>query len=143
VHEPGLYWLSFVDEQYRLYAPMLYKLWDCFFRGDFEKYGKTVFTEHYAEVRALTQEHRLLEFDVKRDGWESLCTFLDVPQPTTPFPNGNDTNDFKVSCVRRNMTKAYRLAMKSGLVVGLMASIMFYGYEPFVRWRWTHTREVV
>ena len=32
---------------------MLHKFWSTFFKGDFRKYGKQVFTDYYAELRAL------------------------------------------------------------------------------------------
>jgi hypothetical protein len=103
---------------------MLYKMWDCFFRGDFDRYGRQVYIEHYKEVRSLTSKHNLLEFDVKKDDWRTLCAFLDVPQPTTLFPDGNDTADFKRSCIQRNTTKAFQLAMRTGLIVGLIAAMV-------------------
>lgn len=40
------------------------------------------------DVKARCPASQLLVFDV-RDGWEPLCTFLNKPVPSTPFPNSN------------------------------------------------------
>jgi hypothetical protein len=45
-------------------------------------------------VRQTIAPDRLLVFDV-REGWEPLCTFLDVPVPDTPFPRLNDAEQFR------------------------------------------------
>ena len=37
----------------------------------------------------MVPKDQLLVFDV-REGWEPLCTFLDLPIPDIPFPNVND-----------------------------------------------------
>jgi hypothetical protein len=37
---------------------------------------------------------QLLIYDVK-DGWEPLCTFLNVPVPNKPFPVTNNTREFQ------------------------------------------------
>ncbi|KAL1613981.1 hypothetical protein SLS54_010129 [Diplodia seriata] len=62
------------------YYPMLHKFWTNFFRGSFEKNGKQVFNEYYAEMRALVPPERLLEYHIS-EGWGPLCEFLDVPVP--------------------------------------------------------------
>jgi hypothetical protein len=46
-----------------------------------------------ADVIAAIPAERLLIFDVVQ-GWEPLCTFLDVPVPDTPFPRTNDREAF-------------------------------------------------
>ena len=44
---------------------------------------------HNADVRSYFHGNdALLEFDAEHgDGWNELCTFLDLPTPTTPFPH--------------------------------------------------------
>jgi len=51
------------------------------------------FERHVAAVRRDAPADRLLEFDV-REGWEPLCSFLDVPVPGTPFPRVNRREEF-------------------------------------------------
>lgn len=48
---------------------------------------------HNAAVRATIEPGRLLEWSPK-DGWEPLCTFLEVPVPPAPVPRVNDSAAF-------------------------------------------------
>jgi hypothetical protein len=85
-----------------LYQPMLHKFWSNFFRGDFEKYGKEVFIEHYAEVQKMVPPEKLLMYRVG-SGWEPLCDFLGEPIPhNEAFPRTNDTDGFVDRCRTRN-----------------------------------------
>lgn len=52
------------------------------------------FNRHNAEVRQVVPPEKLLEFDVK-EGWEPLCTFLNVPVPATSFPHTNTREEFQ------------------------------------------------
>jgi hypothetical protein len=45
-------------------------------------------------VKREVPADRLLVWD-PRDGWESLCDFLEVAVPAEPLPNANDTAAFK------------------------------------------------
>ena len=47
------------------------------------------YEEHVDEVKANVPPEKLLVFNVK-EGWEPLCSFLDLPVPSVPFPNLND-----------------------------------------------------
>ncbi len=46
------------------------------------------FERRRLEVVAAIPPERLLVYDV-REGWASLCAFLGVPVPETPFPKTN------------------------------------------------------
>ncbi|MEY3211422.1 MAG: hypothetical protein RIT28_1903 [Pseudomonadota bacterium] len=59
-----------------------------------EAHCVAVFERHIEEVRRVIPAERLLVFEVKQ-GWGPLCAFLGVPEPSTPFPNVNDTAEFK------------------------------------------------
>ena len=49
------------------------------------------FTAWVQHVKETVPEQRLLVFEVKQ-GWEPLCTFLNLPIPEEPFPpNVNDS----------------------------------------------------
>jgi len=52
------------------------------------------FNSWNAQVIATVPSERLLTFQAK-DGWGPLCKFLGVPEPAEPFPNVNDTVQFK------------------------------------------------
>lgn len=55
---------------------------------------KKVYLAHTAKVQATIPAARLLTYDV-REGWPSLCNFLEVPIPDTPFPNTNSSKLFQ------------------------------------------------
>ena len=52
------------------------------------------FERHTAEVIRTIPKERLLVYRAG-DGWESLCQFLGVPVPETPFPKVNDRAEFQ------------------------------------------------
>ena len=52
-----------------------------------------VYERHTAEVQAAFGPDRLLTYELA-SGWEPLCRFLDVPVPASPFPRGNDADQF-------------------------------------------------
>jgi hypothetical protein len=52
------------------------------------------FNAHNERMRKVFPPERVLDFEVKQ-GWGPLCAFLGVPVPNTPFPNVNDTNEFR------------------------------------------------
>ncbi|MBO3749800.1 sulfotransferase family protein [Streptosporangiaceae bacterium NEAU-GS5] len=60
--------------------------------GD-EEHMLKAFDAHLEEVQAAIAAERLLVFDV-RQGWEPLCSFLEVPVPDEPFPRVNDSEAF-------------------------------------------------
>ena len=53
-----------------------------------------VYKRHNEEVKATLPRARLLVCD-SPDGWGPLCEFLGVPQPATPFPKTNSTDEFR------------------------------------------------
>ena len=67
-------------------------IWEGTFDGRFEDkvYAIEVFERHNEEVKRRVPPERLLVYDVK-EGWETLCGFLGVPEPEEPFPRLNDT----------------------------------------------------
>ena len=71
-------------------------LWYGLFQGRFEEsdFAIQVFNEHIEEVKSFVPADKLLVYSVK-EGWEPLCTFLDVPIPDTEFPHVNDRNMIK------------------------------------------------
>lgn len=73
-------------------------------KADNAEYAKSVFHAHNQQVKETIPADRLLVFEVK-EGWQPLCTFLDVPVPDQPFPHVNDTAEMKrriliVKCLR-------------------------------------------
>lgn len=107
---------------------MLNKFWTCFFRGDFEKHGKDVFNEYYAEMRATVAPEKLLEYHIV-EGWEPLCEFLDVPVPKQPFPHVNDNKCFKERCKARNRAQLYNVMVRAAVVGGGCIAGIWMGYS--------------
>ena len=56
-------------------------------------YALEVFAKHHRDVVEAIPAERLLVFDAL-DGWDPLCSFLDVESPNEPFPTGNTTAEF-------------------------------------------------
>jgi hypothetical protein len=52
------------------------------------------FRQHTEAVKAAIPAERLLIYEVG-EGWDRLCTFLDVPVPAEPYPSENSTADFQ------------------------------------------------
>lgn len=102
VNDPELRFLSYVDWTAELYYPMLRKLFDTFFQGDFPNLGKSIYISHYKNIRSLVPQERLLDYEVS-DGWGPLCKFLGEEEPYgEPFPTGNNIDSFINRCRKRN-----------------------------------------
>jgi sulfotransferase family protein len=56
--------------------------------------AKAAYVRHNAAVRAEVPRGRLLEWR-PGDGWDPICTALDLPVPDEPFPHVNTTADFR------------------------------------------------
>lgn len=84
--------------------------------------AKAVFERHNAEVKAAIPADRLLVFEAKQ-GWAPLCAFLGVPIPATPYPNVNDTAEFKK---RIGIMKVLRWApwMLAGVLAAAIAAYL-------------------
>jgi hypothetical protein len=54
------------------------------------------YERHNDDVRRTVPAERLIEWR-PNDGWEPICTALDVPTPATPFPHANTTTEFRAS----------------------------------------------
>ena len=61
---------------------------------------KKIYTAWNEEVQRAVPANRLLVFEV-RDGWQPLCSFLNVPVPETPFPRSNDSKSFQKNSMKR------------------------------------------
>lgn len=70
--------------------------WRDLFGGRFEdrEHAIAVFERCNEEVKRRVPDGRLLVYEV-REGWGPLCEFLGVEVPKKPFPNLNDTEEFR------------------------------------------------
>ena len=91
---PG--WMKTIPKVSRIGRMVQNTVWQRMFDGRFEdrEYAMEVFARHEEEVKASIPADRLLVFHPK-EGWEPLCTFLGKPVPDEPFPNVNDTAEFR------------------------------------------------
>lgn len=116
-----LFWLRswFCAELFWVHEGFFRGNWHTFYRGSFESNSRKVLEEHCRTVKHLVPPGQLLEWDV-HDGWEPLCTFLDQPVPSTPFPTLNTARRYKqlykdrVAHADRNIGKC---------ILGLMAVV--------------------
>jgi len=94
-------------------------IWERLFEGRFEDRQRTLeFFEAYTnEVKKSVPAEQLLIFSVK-EGWEPLCTFLDLPVPDVPFPFVNDRVQFKR---RTQMLRFATTWGAAGLVILILA----------------------
>ena len=124
---------NIVPKWVRILIPRVHKshelaqgnVWNKIFEGRFEDeaYAKQVFLNHIAAVEANVSEDKLLIFEVSQ-GWEPLCTFLDVPVPDRPFPRLNDT-----ASVQRALTLMRTLFITVPVI--LVAGIAYAIYAAF------------
>ncbi|MBV9020949.1 MAG: sulfotransferase family protein [Chloroflexi bacterium] len=70
-------------------------VWDRTFDDKFTDKDQAiaVFNRHIEEVKQRVPAKKLLVYNVK-EGWEPLCSFLDVAVPEQPFPHLNDRDSF-------------------------------------------------
>jgi hypothetical protein len=70
-------------------------IWEQMFEGKFlnKEFAKATFNKFNQDVITAVPKDKLLIFEVKQ-GWEPLCTFLNVPVPNEAFPKVNDTEEF-------------------------------------------------
>lgn len=65
----------------------------------------SVYRAHNAAVKATIPPERLLVFD-GADGWEPICSFLEVPVPDEAYPNTNSTAEFRDRMLERQRQAA-------------------------------------
>lgn len=92
-------------------------VWDGIFDGRFtdREHALSVFEHHITAVQSTCPPDRLLVFDVA-EGWQPLCSFLEVPVPSLPFPHLNDAG------VIRRRFRAIRWGTRAAPVAALAAA---------------------
>ena len=81
----------------RLRTSMVFGLiWDGIFEGRMDDKDFVIgqFEKHNQQVIDEVPANKLLVYE-PGDGWEPLCTFLDVPVPEADYPRVNSTEDFR------------------------------------------------
>lgn len=76
-------------------------------------------------VEETTPKTKLLVFETGKHGWKELCTFLNVPEPSVPFPRVNSKEEFQ---------KIVILMWAQALAVYLLPPALFlYGASYLLR----------
>ena len=123
---------KFLDPQ--LFGPLasmlfyIYEDRNGFYRSgnkmELQRNAKTVYKEHYDEVRKVCPRDRLLNFELK-EGWGPLCTFLGKEEPGIPFPMLNERGALGVRSVEFRK-KVRRLVLRNvGLLVASVGVAVF------------------
>jgi hypothetical protein len=80
-------------------------------------------------IRGLVPPDRLLEWDIK-DGWGPLCSFLDKPIPSVPFPHANAASGGwkarEEQCNKRWVEKAFLNLILLGLLMAVALMLKWY-----------------
>jgi hypothetical protein len=96
--------------------------------------SKAAFEKHYATVRNIVPESRLLEIDPDEATWEPLCEFLQRKVPDEPFPR---TKEDKT--MRAGLENAWWAIVQYGALMMvlpggvLLLAIVFWGYADAFR----------
>ena len=91
------------------------------FKGQFHDRKKTLaaYVAFNERVKNVVPPNKLLVFDVK-EGWGPLCTFLNVPIPSTPFPHVNERDEFRKRILRGRVLASAILAGTAGALCALV-----------------------
>jgi hypothetical protein len=134
VWQPVSEWISWMDQEYLWKLRNLtHTVMRTYFRArgpeELARNARTVYREHYAMVRRLTEKERLLEFKFQ-DGWEPLCEFLGKPVPDVPFPRVNDADALQEKIEIVSKAALGRILSKFGMVLAgvgaAVASVYWY-----------------
>lgn len=92
---------------------------------------KERYFQHYQRLGQL-EEHRILSYRVQ-EGWGSLCNFLALPVPDTPFPHSNDSRELQ-ELGRQGWWTAVKNSMRNvfgGALVILLTSMALARFRHF------------
>jgi Sulfotransferase domain len=97
---------AFVDPIWKGYTEMMKEMWRRTGLMNEEdttlEYMSAAMERYNEEVKRTVPAERLLVWNPK-DGWEPLCTFLELPVPDVPLPHVNETDAFNEGFVRSAM----------------------------------------
>ena len=104
-------------------APVFDALWRDYRNGT--STAKQLYHDYNAEVKRLVPNERLLVFNVK-EGWNTLCKFLNEDIPDTQFPSRNSKAEFErnngmVGEIMQSVARKNMAIFGTGLVAVLAA----------------------
>lgn len=91
-----------------------------------KKIAMLSYEEHNENVRKVIPSNQLLEYNIKTDGWEPLCTFLEIAIddcPThKPFPKSNSKASLKSQTIAS-------MTIVLSIVLIFVCPMVAYGFE--------------
>lgn len=106
----------------------------CVFDDFFEHFptnGKRRYREHYASVKGLVPQDRLLEYHVSQ-GWTPMCDFLGHSEPAVDFPRENCGEATQQMIVNLMISEARKATLRIGL---LLVCVFIIGALASLKWR--------
>ncbi|KAE8164615.1 P-loop containing nucleoside triphosphate hydrolase protein [Aspergillus tamarii] len=71
-------------------------VWKIFWNNNYdEAVLKQAYLDRNERIRQTVSKDRLLEFETRKDGWDKVCQFLDLPVPDEPWPRTYPTEAFQ------------------------------------------------
>lgn len=122
------YWLHEVLQHFDwitgLVHPLRKKYWQCLFADNFEANGKAAMRAHYSEVLDIARrmDREVLEFQLGEE-WDSLCKFLGVMIPHSPYPRENEGGNWILKMRERARLRAKAAAFKFARFVLPVATV--------------------
>jgi len=90
--------------------------------------ARAVYRRHYAEIRAMVPEERLLEYELG-SGWEPLCAFLGKRVPDVAFPHRNEAETLELAFGYVIAKAIKRSLMNVAIVLGAGAVVVGLAYS--------------
>ncbi|KXL43971.1 hypothetical protein M433DRAFT_155355 [Acidomyces richmondensis BFW] len=100
---------------------------DAFTKTDLQSKARSVYNQHYREIRATIPKEQLLDYKMG-SGWEPLCKFLGKDIPSEKFPWVNDTEAMRSAVLARQMRDFKKAGRK------MMMGILFCGMGLAALW---------
>eukprot|EP01084_Bolivina_argentea_P152953 266705_1 len=118
-------WFRLQTNHRLIYHFLDFCLWNKAMKGNQYKfndkiYAMKMFNDHIKNVQKNIDSNKLLIYHVK-EGWKTLCKFLNQEIPNIAYPNLNNTKEFIVE----NVTKRHRHA-------NIFNVILFIGFISFI-----------
>lgn len=110
-----------VDPDWRAFMELMEEMWfsSGLMRGPdtSNEWMSTAMTRYHAKVARTVPADRLLVWS-PADGWEPLCSFLELPVPEAPFPRINDSQQFVDGIIQHALDAVSRHLARDEATVG-------------------------
>lgn len=103
------------SEEGRAWQEMIFAMMENTFTRDLMNKDTVIaeFEKHNAHVIASAPANRLVVWEAT-DGWEPLCSALNLPIPSQPFPKANTTEEFQAQVEKRKSASTQDGGPQSG-----------------------------